>query len=556
MTSKRSAEECSSRRAGPSTVEVPLRPLRGSLWLAVLSGAAWALAYPPLHLWPLIFLAWVPLWVAVDREAHGLDRTHRGRRVFLHGWLMGAVAFAGMLHWILALSNEEVTIPGLMIPALALIAFYLGLFCGLAALLALALAKWSRWPFLILAPVVAVLFEWLRALGPLGFPWGTAPYALARIPPLLQTASALGFWGLTAVILATNALLAAALRGRRWALPAALGVIAALWIHGTVVLACHPADRAEQGRHPVRVLVAQPDIRREIKWKPEKRDEVIRLVMEHGYAAVREGRAAGGYDLFVWPETVLPVGVLQDDGIRADVAAFVDSGGAPVLLGTQESYWRRLPVGQEWVAHNSAVLLYPGGMRSEMYRKMRLVPFSERMPLQHIVPFLRYVDFGQSNFYPGTAPVLFELGRERVGTLICFESVFPEVSRAFVRRGATLLVNITNDFWFGRTAGPGQHAEMAVLRAVENRVPIVRCANTGISCTIDPWGRIAHETEIFTPAAFVATVQAGAGSFAAGHPDWIAWPLLGTLAAALAAGASRRLGGRRLPSMRDPGERA
>jgi apolipoprotein N-acyltransferase len=502
--------------------------------LSVAGGLALAAAFPPVRAWPLAFLAWVPLWLGIERDRDALP----WRKVFLRGWLMGFVAYAAMLHWILALSNEEVTIPGIMIPSLLLIAFYLGLFQGAAAAAAHVLARRGGLPFLALAPAFCAIAEWLRSLGPLGFPWGAPAYALARVTPLIQSASIGGFWGFDFLVLATGALLTAGLRGRRrWAL---LGgaLVALLALHGALVLARHPEGGRETGRRQLRVLADQPDIRREIKWKPEKRQEVIDLVFAHARLAVRDGRAAGGFDLYVWPETVFPICVFNDRVLSQRVGEFVDTLGAPVLIGTQEGYWERRNGPLEYVAYNSAVLVSAGGVCSPPYRKIRLVPFSERMPLQKIVPFLTDIDFGQSNFFAGERPVLFTLRRERIGTLICFEAAFPSLARDAVRAGATVLVNITNDFWFGRSAGPIQHADMAILRAVENRVPLVRCANTGVSFAVDPWGRVDHSTPLFAPASFVATVGAGAGSFAARYGDW-AVAVLGLWAALALATAIR-----------------
>ncbi len=517
-----------------------------SLLGPALGGLALALAFPPLRLWPLVFVAWVPLWVELDR-ALAADGCRPGlRRTFLQGWVMGMVAFPVMMYWLLALSNEEVTIPGLMIPSLLLIGLYLGLFFGLAALISSLLARWSGLPLITLAPAVTALAEYLRSLGPLGFPWGAPAYALARVPALIQAGSWTGFWGLGFAILLVNGALAAAARGKRWGFALALGIAVALGAHGGVLLARHPAGAARGGPgaapgDTLRVLVAQPDIRREIKWKPDKQDLVIRLTMEHAWAAQARGREQGGFDLFVWPETVFPMHVLDNPPLFGLIRALADSMQRPILMGTQEGYWREGGGPPEWIAHNSVVVVSPGGQLSPIHRKLRLVPFSERMPLQQALPWLSQLDFGQSNFYPGTGPVLLEVGRARIGCLICFESAFPDLARGFVRRGANVLALITNDFWFGRTAGPVQHADMAILRAVENRTWVVRCANTGISMLVDPYGRVSHETPIFIATDFVDTVGLGAGSFASRHPDWIVvWLAVLTGGAAAVGGRLRR----------------
>ncbi len=530
----------------PLTLRPPTAGSRGLGGLDVLypvaGGLLLAAAFPPLRLWPLVFVAWVPLWALLTRrDASG--RPPGLRRVFAWGWLMGLTAFPVMMIWLLALSNEEVTIPGLMIPSLLLIGAYLGLFFGLAALFSSLLSRAGAVPLVLVAPLVTTLCELLRAQGPLGFPWGTAPYALARVPALLQSGAVAGFWGLLTLILLVNAALAAGLAGKRWPPAAALLLVAVLSIHGLATLRAHPPEVGGEGAGPresLRVLVAQPDIRREIKWRPEKREQVIAMVLDHAERAVRRARGRGGFDLFVWPETVLPVRLLDEPAVLAAVQSLADSIDRPLLVGTQEGYWEGPHGDRHWVAHNSVLLIHPGGGRSPIHRKLRLVPFSERMPLQSVAPWLTDIDFGQSNFYPGEEPVLLETGAARLGCLICFESAFPDLARDFVRRGANLLVVITNDFWFGDTAGPVQHADMSILRAVENRVGVVRCANTGISFVVDAYGRVRHETATFTPAAFTAHVALGAGSTASRHPHAAVITVLASLGVFVLGGRIRR----------------
>jgi apolipoprotein N-acyltransferase len=500
-----------------------------------------ALAFPPLHLWPLSLVAWVPLWYSLDRPgplSGSGRRSWHGR--FLQGWTMGIVAFVGILHWLVALSNEEVTIDGLMVPALLLLGAYLGLFFGLAALFSTFLARRTGLSAAFWGPICWTLAEYLRSLGPLGVTWGGAPYALARVNPLLQSASVWGFWGLYFGILAVGGCLAGAVRGWRPGWIAAPLLVSAAWLHGIWLVPELPGVTApppapggvrEASRAVERVLVIQPDVRREIKWKPERREEVIDTVVSHGQRAVGRFREAGGFDWIVWPETVLPTRLLDDPYALGRVRMLAGEAGRPILLGTQEGYWARIGDQREWVAHNSALVARPDGSFSSPYRKIRLVPFSERMPLQKIAPWIRSIDFGQSNFFPGTRPALLEVDSTRVGCLICFEAAFPDLPRTMVRAGAELLVNITNDFWFERTAGPRQHADMAILRCVENRVPMVRCANTGISFAADAYGRVTHETGLFERTAFTAQITPRAGgSFATRIGD--AWIVLLLIASA------------------------
>jgi len=144
--------------------------------------------------------------------------------------------------------------------------------------------------------------------------------------------------------------------------------------------------------------------------------------------------------------------------------------------------------------------------RLQEYSKMHLVPFSERLPFQGVFPFLKGLNFGQADFSPGTEYSLFHIGEEKFAVLICFESIFPNLVREFARRDVGFLVNITNDAWFGKTSAPFQHARIAVFRAIENRLGIARCANTGVSMFVDPYGRVSGETAIYTRGISIGKV--------------------------------------------------
>jgi apolipoprotein N-acyltransferase len=192
------------------------------------------------------------------------------------------------------------------------------------------------------------------------------------------------------------------------------------------------------------------------------------------------------------------------------------------------------------VYFNSAGLIVPRWGLVEKYDKIHLVPFGERFPFDDVFPFLKKVDFGEADFEPGGAYTVFTLGAEpgtpvrpevrgaTFSVLICFESIFPELIRSFKESGAQFLVNITNDEWFGRTAAPYQHAEMAVFRAVETRSSIARCANTGVSMLIDPWGRITLQSGLFTREALVGSITiVPAKTFFTKHGFLLLWPLVG-----------------------------
>lgn len=503
-------------------------------WSAFLAGLLAAGAFPPLGFWPLILVAPIPLLWALDRAP-----VPGWRRAFVLGWTAGAVRFVAMLYWILALPSEEYTIPGLMVPAWLFLSAYLAVFYGAAAVAATALARRLRVPAALVWPIMATLAEAARGHGELAFPWGANGYALARATPLLQITSVTGFWGLVLWIDLSAGLFMTALRvaGRsRYLTGGAWLVIAALpWVHG--VMSLRQADaRMIDGDAGVRVALIQPNTSRTIKWDPRFRDLVITDLL------ARTRHAATSHpDLIVWPETAVPMVLLKEPVQLARVCSTVDSLDIPLLAGTLDYGL----IDGKYVSHNSVALIDADGQVVERYDKQRLVPFSEKMPFDSSMPWLSGLNFGQSDFSSGTRDVVFSVAGGRFACLICFESIFPDMSRKFVHEGANVLVNVTNDFWFGDTAAPLQHADMAIFRAVETRTPLLRCANTGVSMVVDPWGRVTHRTGTFVEGEIQTRVlPAAKSSYYVRHGEWLLRGLLALAAAlAIAAALARRGGG-------------
>ncbi len=502
--------------------------------LALLSGLLSGLAFAPTAWSPLVLVAPVLLLWAIGGGRPA------GRRTFVLGWSAGFLHFLVVLRWILGLPNEEVTIPGLMVPALLFLAAYMGLFSGAAALLSVWIARRVRLPLGVVWPAAATLAEFARSSGELAFPWGSSAYALHAHLPLLQFTAATGFWGLAFWTALLAGLLYEALRGcgrRRIGYALACGLLLAVpWLQGTWTLGKTRQGEID-GPSGLKVVLIQPNTSREIKWDPRYRDIVVGDLLD------RTRRAAESRpDLIVWPETAAPIVLLQEPEYLARVTATVREVGIPLLAGTLD---HRL-VNGEYVAHNSAALFDAEGRLVDRYDKQRLVPFSERMPFQRTAPWLMGLNFGQSDFTPGSRFVLFPVAGERIGCLICFESIFPSMARRFVDSGANLLLNITNDFWFGDTAAPVQHAEMSIFRAVETRTPLLRCANTGISMVVDSFGRVTHRTGTFVEGFVRAAVSPpGKGSYYVRHGEWfVRWlaGLTGALVVCAAIAPRRRSG--------------
>ncbi|HZE20273.1 MAG TPA: apolipoprotein N-acyltransferase, partial [Candidatus Angelobacter sp.] len=210
--------------------------------------------------------------------------------------------------------------------------------------------------------------------------------------------------------------------------------------------------------------------------------------------------------LVIWPETALPFYVRLEAQKLDRIMELVKAWDVPVLLGYPDATFS---LSGGVITHNAAGLLLPSKTIAAQYEKIHLVPFGERIPFQGILPFLGKLDLGQAEWTPGTKPVVFPFQDAPFGVLICFESIFPELSRLYAIDGARWLVNITNDEWFGPTAAPRQHADMAILRCVEEEVGMARCANTGISMFIDPLGRESKSSPLFKEAVIVGDVVLG-----------------------------------------------
>lgn len=517
---------------------------------ALLSGLLAFLAFPPVGAWPLIFVAFVPLVLALRSAAP------RGfGRLFRLGWLGAFAYFTLLLHWILFLANDEVTIPGIMLPALFVLAAYLALYFGLALGLAGWLGQRGPIPLEVWFALLWTLADRVRDLGETAFPWGTLGYALARHPSAIQGAAYGGVYALTLWIAAVNAAFAIGVRGFCGARRAQGGIAVGAGLlllllplawGSAVVGAIPPSIRlvtagtgAADGAAHLRATLLQANTSREIKWKPGYRKLVVDDLNEKTAEAARDFEP----DLIIWPETAAPVRIPWEKEIGASVRETIASIGRPVLVGTLDAV---ITGPNSYEDFNAAILFGPEGEIEQRYYKAHLVPFGEVTPWKRYVPLLTKLDFGQSEFTPGREATIFEgPGGARFRVLICFESIFGEISRQGVRDGARYLVNITNDFWFGRSAGPVQHADMAILRAVEDRTPLLRCANSGLSFFVDPAGRVVGETELFTFALPTAEVAPGLGgsSFTRHGEAWMrALALLAALLAGVALLPKRHLG--------------
>ncbi len=495
----RSPRAAPGRPPSSTRLEPGLRVALG--WRFLLSAVLAALAFPPFHLGPVILVALVPYFDAV-RLAEGA-RSGR-RQASLVVYLGGMLHFALLLYWILFLPAEEVTIPGIIIPAFALMAAYLALFPFAAQAAARRGARLGLPIWLTLA-VAWVGAEYLRSQSQLGFPWVLAGYGLIETPVLLQFLSVTGIFGGSLFVCLVNGLVFAALRARgRARLAFALGAVLLV------------AAAAGYGRRAIthlglprtlEVALIQGNIGRAVKFKPEHRLENLERLMQMSEEAVAQ--APSRPDLIIWPETAATCYLKLDPGCRLRLHFLVDDLQVPLLTGAPDVDPR--PDGTRRYS-NAAFVIAPGRGITGEYAKVNLVPFGEAFPYQDRFPILGKIDFGEADFDRGPGFTPLAVNGDTVGVMICFESIFPHIGRAYARAGAGFFANVTNDEWFGASGGPYQHAAMAAARAIETRRGLARAANTGVSFVVDRAGRVSHATRLFTAATVVAPVEIGEGT--------------------------------------------
>lgn len=496
-----------------------LRPSPATL-AAAGAGLMAATALPPFrHTGPLMVPALALLFTAVLR-ASSPWRT---------AWSFGLAHQFALLHWLYFLGDAAPIASRTLVPAAATAAvLYASLFMALwGRLVGSVRDRLGPGAALALIPLTWTAMEWLRGAGELAFPWcltGAAVLTTDAVP----LASAAGEAGLGAWLAAAGAAVAAfALRRGPQARAVdreAFGLLG-LTVVGAVLIAANagvgPADPATP---EIRVAAVQPDVALEDKWDPARRDSTV-----VPYTELSRRAAARGADLLVWAETAVPAYLRYDRPLRRWVSALADSLDTAIFLGHPEMM---LDPEGERLRYNGASLYGPDGVRTGGYLKHHLLPFGEVMPFQRLIPALGKVDLGQAEWEVGPAPAPIPLAVRgdtlRFAALICYEAVLPRLARDAVNSGAGLLVTITNDGWFGFTAGPVQHAAMARLRAVECGVPMIRCANNGESFIAGPDGRVLAGLGLGERDVALAAIRPGPGGTAyLRHGDRPLWLVLG-----------------------------
>ncbi|MDP3732740.1 MAG: apolipoprotein N-acyltransferase [Candidatus Omnitrophota bacterium] len=452
------------------------------LFLCLLSAGLLIFSFPNFNFWLFAWFGFVPLFLAIQRKCK--------TKAFLLSYLTGVIFWLGIIYWLI-----HVTLPGMIILVLYL-ALYFGIF-GLA--ISTIDYRLSTIDFFFI-PSVWVLLEYVRAHLFTGFPWALLGYSQYLNLPFIQIADITGAWGVSFLVMMVNAAIYSAVCHR----PSVTGMIRRYFIpllciiitftYGYYKLNHRPSTIDHR---PIKISIIQSNISQELKWEKSSRD----FIMER-YFSISSQALKDKPDLIIWPEAALPVVLEEELYYYERVRNFVKEAKAPLLFGAVTL--------RDNIYYNSALLISQEAQLLATYDKLHLVPFGEYIPLRKVFRFLETVvpigDFSRGKEYTifsfdkqidslSRYPVIplsrsIGNGQTKFSVLICFEDLFPDLSREFVKRGAGFLINITNDAWFKKTSSPYQHLSASVFRAVENRVFLVRAANTGVSGFIAPTGRI------------------------------------------------------------------
>ena len=475
--------------------------------LFTLSGVLTVAAFPPSPLGFLAYFSLTPLIFLFIKEDF-----HMG---FEKGFLFGVILNLGIMYWLAANKGTVWYWATLsMISSVLFLAMNYGLIGLIIGIIGRRFGQNAGvWSF----PVVWVAIEYIRSFGTMGFTWNHLCYTQSRATQLIQFASVIGSNGVSFIIVLINVLIVMALIHRRdnWKKSFRYVSFILLGLFGLGVFGGFALNRANQadGRRKVHAALIQPNVDPNEKWERDSFGDVMQLLHDLTDSATVEPK-----DLIVWPESATPTYLRRNRSRTLDrIIKHISRLNVHLLTGTPDYEFRS---SDDYSVYNSIFLLRPGTHKIEQYRKIKLVPFGEYIPLSEFFPELDNLNLGQGNFDAGSEVTVFKIPLHvdaetsidttlMISSVVCYESTFPYLIREGVRKGSELLVIVSNDAWFGYTSAPYLHMEISRFRAIENRIPIVRSANTGVSIMCDAYGRILAKSDFDRKTWLTAELEQG-----------------------------------------------
>jgi len=452
------------------------------LLLAPLSGFMLTASFPPSPFYFLAWLALVPLLKSLENATPS--------SALRLGFAAGLAHYMTLIYWVIIVMGHYGHLPlPVSVGILILFSLYLAVYPALFAWGYSLIGKSFLGSFK--AAGLWVALEYVRANIFTGFPWCLLGHSQYMNLEAIQIADLVGAYGTSFVIVLSSTLIYGLLLQQnldRWKreAPVVLLTLAVALGYGFY--------RMSDSRPPqatLKIAIAQGNIDQSIKWDPAYQEKTIQI-----YRDLTLQSRPFGPDLVVWPETAVPLFFQDGEPLARTVLHTARESGAYMIFGSPAYRRERGSVS----FFNRAYFASPNAEIIGSYDKVHLVPFGEYVPMKRFLPFVQRLVVAAGDFLPGDKVAPLKFPKAAAGVLICFESIFPELGRALTENGATLLVNLTNDAWYGMSSAPFQHFSMAVFRAVENRRPVVRAANTGISAFILPNGKIVEQSSLFTEA--------------------------------------------------------
>lgn len=450
------------------------------LLLAAASGLLLLFAFPKFGQYYLVYVALVPLLVAIRRSRSEITSA------FL-GIVCGSIFIGGTVFWITILSKWAGSWADL---AWVVLAIFQGIFiAAFAAAYKFSLKRWRNLAILT-CPFIWVVVEWIRSLGPYGVTGGGLAYSQADFLPVIQMARYTGVYGVSFLIVLVNESLVEAWFEKKWK----HALVSILLLVSAVAFGYHRIGSFRETGTPIKVAVIQPNISQDVK---------LDFGLAYDIVSVHESMSRASLpdkpQVIIWPETAVTTYLFETNTIRNGILKLVRDSRVVYMIGT--------PFRERDRIYNSVVAFSPKGEVMGRYDKQRLVPFGEYLPLRPLFNRLLGDNPLFAEDYNGNPhPVLIDTGIAKVGVVVCFESTFPYIVRDKVKKGAQFILVTTNDAWFFDSAAVYQHLQAARMRAVENNIYVVQAANTGISAIIDPVGRIIKRSMVEQPAVLIGTV--------------------------------------------------
>ncbi|OQY18871.1 MAG: apolipoprotein N-acyltransferase [Desulfobacteraceae bacterium 4572_35.1] len=453
-----------------------------SILAPLVSGLLFALAFPGVQVAWLAWVALVPLFVVVQQ------------RPWRSGFSAGVIFFALVLYWL----NNVMTTFGHLPLALSIVIYlllvvYLACWWGLCCWCACYINSKLQLPLALVMPTVWLVGEYLRSYFLSGFPWGNIAYSQTPYPVLMQSADLGGVYVVVFLLIVVNYSIARLWHVVRfherfpWRL---MLIVVSLWLVNYAYGLWRIHDIDVNSGEALRVALIQGNVKQSLKWEPRRLAPTLNRYKKLSIQ-VRDAQ------LLVWPESATPFFFQDESSFTREVRELAREKDSMLLFGSPAYFFRGDSPGEKRLRYlNSAFLVSSQGETLGRSDKVHLVPFGEYVPFSELLSFVNKLAHGVGDFASGVKKLLPVAGHE-LGVLVCYEAIFPAIAREQVNRGAQLLVNITNDAWFGDSSAPWQHLAMTQWRAVENRVWLARCANSGVSALIDPLGRVVRQSQLF-----------------------------------------------------------